>query len=146
MSRRVLVIDDEPDILRLVRLALEFKGGYRVFVADDPREGLVQAKLLQPDLILLDVLMPGLSGYEVLDRLRRDPRTARIPVVLLTARAQKREIQEGLQRDVIGYITKPFEALRLVEVLEEMLQFAQGLEASSSPGPALSSSQSGSST
>ena len=118
---RVLVIEDEPDIQTLIQMALEFTGGYEVSVASDGPEGLESARGGRPDLILLDAMMPGMDGFEVCRRLKGDPATAAIPVVFLTAKAQASEIEEGLQLGAAGYLTKPFDPLKLSEELEAVL-------------------------
>ena len=118
---KILVIEDEPDIQILIQMALEFTGGYQVTVASTGKAGIDSARAAQPDLILLDAMMPGMDGFEVCRRLKGDPETAKIPVVFLTAKAQASEIEEGLRLGAAGYLTKPFDPLRLKIELEALL-------------------------
>ena len=94
--RTVLVADDDEDILQLVSFRLE-RAGYTVVTAADGPEALAAARQHQPDLAVLDVMMPGLNGYEVTRQLRADPATAAIPVILLTARVQEADVSRGFE-------------------------------------------------
>jgi DNA-binding response OmpR family regulator len=105
--RTVLVVDDEQDILDLVRYRLEHDG-YRVITASDGESGLSMARAERPDLCVLDVMMPKLSGLEVLAHLRDDPSTAAIRVILLTARGQDADVDRGFELGAHDYVTKPF--------------------------------------
>ncbi|MGZ4277012.1 MAG: response regulator transcription factor [Solirubrobacteraceae bacterium] len=106
-SPTVLVADDEQDILNLVRFRLE-RDGYRVVCANDGAEALELARAEQPALCVLDVMMPKYSGLEVLRELRADPATAGVRVILLTARGQDRDVDEGFEVGADDYVTKPF--------------------------------------
>jgi DNA-binding response OmpR family regulator len=106
-AKTVLVVDDEQDILDLVRFRLEHDG-YRVLTASDGQTGLTLAQTERPDLCILDVMMPKLSGLEVLAHLRGDPATANTPVILLTARGQDADVDRGFELGAHDYITKPF--------------------------------------
>jgi DNA-binding response OmpR family regulator len=106
-NKTVLVVDDEQDILDLVRFRLEHDG-YRVLTASDGQSGLTLAQTERPDLCILDVMMPKLSGLEVLAHLRGDPATANTPVILLTARGQDADVDRGFELGAHDYITKPF--------------------------------------
>ena len=106
-AKTVLVVDDEQDILDLVRFRLEHDG-YRVLTASDGQTGLTLAQQERPDLCILDVMMPKLSGLEVLARLRADPATAATRVILLTARGQDADIDRGFELGAHDYVTKPF--------------------------------------
>ena len=103
----VLVADDDPDILTLVGFRLE-RAGYEVLPARDGEEALALALERQPDLAILDVMMPKLDGYEVTQRLRKDPATSGMPVILLTARVQEADITRGFEAGADDYIKKPF--------------------------------------
>jgi DNA-binding response OmpR family regulator len=103
----VLIADDDPDILTLVGFRLE-RAGYEVLPARDGEEALVLALERQPDLAILDVMMPKLDGYEVTQRLRNDPSTSGMPVILLTARVQEADITRGFEAGADDYIKKPF--------------------------------------
>ena len=106
-AKTVLVVDDEQDILDLVRFRLEHDG-YRVLTASDGQTGLTLAQQERPDLCILDVMMPKLSGLEVLARLRADPATAATRVILLTARGQDADVDRGFELGAHDYVTKPF--------------------------------------
>ena len=106
-AKTVLVVDDEQDILDLVRFRLEHDG-YRVLTATDGQTGLTLAQAERPDLCILDVMMPKLSGLEVLANLRADPATADTRVILLTARGQDADVDRGFELGAHDYVTKPF--------------------------------------
>jgi DNA-binding response OmpR family regulator len=103
----VLVADDDPDILTLVGFRLE-RAGYDVLPAHDGEEALALALERQPDLAILDVMMPKLDGYEVTQRLRDNSATSGMPVILLTARVQEADITRGFEAGADDYIKKPF--------------------------------------
>lgn len=103
----VLVADDEPDILDLVRFRLE-REGLEVLAARDGREALDLAREHRPAVSVLDVMMPKLSGLEVLARLRNDPETAHLRVIMLTARSQEADVDDGFDTGADDYIIKPF--------------------------------------
>jgi DNA-binding response OmpR family regulator len=103
----VLVADDDPDILALVTFRLE-RGGYDVVGAADGEAALRLALERVPDLVVLDVMMPKLDGYEVTTRLRQNERTRRVPVILLTARVQEADIARGFEVGADDYVKKPF--------------------------------------
>lgn len=103
----VLVADDDPDILALVTFRLE-RAGYAVVGANDGEQALQLALEQPPDLVVLDVMMPKLDGYEVTTRLRQNERTRRIPIILLTARVQEADIARGFEVGADDYVKKPF--------------------------------------
>jgi DNA-binding response OmpR family regulator len=123
-SVRILVADDDPDLLELLRLNLEAEG-HTVAVACDGTEALEMAMQVRPDLLVLDVMMPGLDGLEVTRKLRERPETAGLPIVLLTARGSNPEILEGWQSGADYYITKPFELEHLLYFIELMQEKAK---------------------
>ena len=106
-AKTVLVVDDQEDILDLVRFRLEHDG-YRVLTASDGQTGLTLAQAERPDLCILDVMMPKLSGLEVLAHLRADPATADIRVILLTSRGQDADVDRGFELGANDYVTRPF--------------------------------------
>jgi DNA-binding response OmpR family regulator len=116
----VLVIDDEPPIRLLCRVNLE-ASGMEVFEAENGPDGVELAKTERPDVILLDVMMPGMDGWQVLDQLLADERTNEIPIVFLTARAELRDQARGLELGGIDYITKPFNPLDLAPLVDDLL-------------------------
>ena len=116
----VLVIDDEPPIRLLCRVNLEAEGMVVLEAADGP-SGLEAARSSAPDVILLDVMMPGLDGWRVAEELLDDDRTAEIPIVFLTARAELRDRARGLDLGGIDYVTKPFNPVELAPLVRKLL-------------------------
>jgi DNA-binding response OmpR family regulator len=112
----VLCADDDADIRALLTIRLE-RAGFRVAQAADGEQALSLARELSPDVLVLDVMMPRLSGTEVLLALRDDEATAAIPVVLLSARAQEADVERGLEAGADAYLAKPFQAPELIEVV-----------------------------
>ena len=110
---RLLVVEDDPIIQVLVREVL-VGAGYEVAVADDGESGLEQVRAERPDLMVLDVMMPGIDGYEVLAQVRGNPETAELPVVMLTALNSDEDIQKGFAAGANDYVTKPFQAEELL--------------------------------
>jgi DNA-binding response OmpR family regulator len=117
---RVLVVDDEPDLLELLRLDLEL-AGYRVEVARDGVEALEQLRQDPSDVVLLDVMMPRMDGWQVLAAMRSDERLADIPVVMLTALAGEVDQIRGHLSGAVRYVTKPFELSALLEAVDGVL-------------------------
>jgi len=111
-----LVVDDSTVIRELIAVNLELEG-FRVTTAGDGEEAVRLAEDVLPDVITLDVMMPRLNGFETVERLRQDERTARIPVVMVTGRAQSADLGRGTEVGVAAYLTKPFEPAELVEVV-----------------------------
>lgn len=121
---RVLVVEDERDIAALVAYHLT-KEGYRVRTAEAGNEALLAVQAERPDLVLLDLMLPGLSGYEVLSELRRRPELADVPVVVLTARKDEADRVKGLELGADDYVTKPFSPRELVLRVSAVLRRAQ---------------------
>ena len=117
---RVLVIDDEAPIRLLCRVNLEAEG-MTVLEAKDGPSGVAKAKEEQPDVVLLDVMMPGLDGWRVAEELLEDPNTREIPIVFLTARAEFRDRARGLDIGGVDYITKPFNPVELAPLVRSLL-------------------------
>ena len=117
---RVLVIDDEAPIRLLCRVNLEAEGMQVIEAADGPA-GLDQAREHTPDVVLLDVMMPGLDGWRVAEHLLEDERTNEIPIIFLTARAEFRDRARGLDIGGVDYVTKPFNPLELAPLVRELL-------------------------
>lgn len=124
----VLVVDDDPVIVNLLQVNFEIEG-YDVLTATGGEAGLAQARAGHPDVIVLDVMMPGIDGLEVARRLRAEADTRAIPIILLSAKAQASDIQAGLAV-ADEYVTKPFEPLELLERVNSVLERAKA-EASS---------------
>jgi len=117
---RVLVIDDEAPIRLLCRVNLEAEGMEVLEAADGPT-GLEQARERVPDVVLLDVMMPGLDGWRVAEQLLDDAETRNIPIIFLTARAEFRDRARGLDIGGVDYVTKPFNPLELAPLVRELL-------------------------
>ena len=120
MGIRVLVIDDEAPIRLLCRVNLEAEG-MEVLEASDGPSGLEQARNHSPDVILLDVMMPGLDGLRVAEELLDDPTTEDIPIVFLTARAELRDRARGIDLGGVDYVTKPFNPVELAPLVRGLL-------------------------
>ncbi len=118
---QILVVDDEPDILSVLVYHLS-REGYRVTTAVNGQGALTTAQAEHPDLIILDLMLPGMDGYEVLQRLRKADRTESIPVILLTARREEEERVKGFEVGADDYITKPFSARELTLRVEALLR------------------------
>ncbi|MDN3556240.1 response regulator transcription factor [Halomonas maura] len=121
---KVLVVDDEPNIV----LSLEFlmqQAGFEVTTAGDGEAALDCVAAAPPDLLLLDISLPGISGFDVLERLRADPALARLPIIMLTAHGREVEREKGLALGADDYITKPFSTQALVEKVKALLDEAR---------------------
>jgi DNA-binding response OmpR family regulator len=117
----VLVIDDEAPIRLLCKVNLEAEGMDVLEAADGP-SGLEQAREQAPDVVLLDVMMPGLDGWQVAEALLQDDLTRNIPIIFLTARAEFRDRARGLDIGGVDYVTKPFNPLELAPLVRELLE------------------------
>ena len=119
--RKILVVDDERHIVRLIQVNLE-RQGYNVVTAHDGKEALEKVASEKPDLVVLDVMMPYMDGFEVLRNLRRDPATAELPVIMLTAKAQDQDVLRGWQEGVDMYLTKPFNPQELITFVKRIFR------------------------
>lgn len=118
--RHVMCVEDEPDIRLVAQIALETVGGLRVSLCPSGTEAHAMALELQPDLIVLDVMMPGLDGPGALKALRDDPRTAGIPAIFMTAKVQPAEIEHLKSLGAIDVVAKPFDPMGLAAQLREI--------------------------
>ncbi len=121
MKTRILLIEDDENITELVRYNLE-RSNYVVDTAMDGEEGLMRASEEAPDLILLDWMLPNLSGLEICRRLRRSPETANVPIIMLTARADEPDRIRGLETGADDYVTKPFSPKELIARIQAVLR------------------------
>jgi two-component system alkaline phosphatase synthesis response regulator PhoP/two-component system response regulator VicR len=119
-GRKVLAVDDERHIVRLIQVNLE-RAGYQVATAFDGAEALKKVESDKPDLIVLDVMMPKMDGFEVLKRLQANPESREIPIVMLTAKAQDADVFRGWASGVSAYLTKPFNPLELITFVKRIL-------------------------
>jgi two-component system phosphate regulon response regulator PhoB len=118
--KKVLVVEDEEDVRELVAFKLS-SAGYDVTVAVDGEEGLAQARRIRPDLVLLDWMTPRLNGLDAAIAMRADPELAAIPVILLTAKSQERDVERGFSAGIDDYIVKPFSPKELLSRIEAVL-------------------------
>jgi CheY-like chemotaxis protein len=132
MAHRLMVVEDEPENRLFIGLLLRTEGFDVVEAEDGPTALAVLEQETPPELILLDVMMPGLNGWQVYQRLRENPRWRNIPVVMLTALAQRSDVERAVELGVDGYVTKPFEPADLLHTIEKAL----GGTAHPSPQPA----------
>jgi DNA-binding response OmpR family regulator len=120
MSKRILIIDDEVNIVISVEFLLE-QAGYYVRVAHNGEEGLAWVATFEPDLVLLDVMMPRLNGFDVCRRIRQNPAWQDIKIIMLTAKGREAEITKGLALGANTYITKPFSTRELLAEVKRIL-------------------------
>ena len=119
--KRILVVDDERHIVRLVQVNLE-RAGYQVLTAFDGKEALKKVDSERPELIVLDVMMPYMDGFEVLKHLKSNPATKDIPVIMLTAKAQDADVFRGWSSGVDCYLTKPFNPMELLTFVKRIFE------------------------
>ena len=124
-TKRILVIDDEDGIREIIQICLEAAAGWEVETAASGSEGLAIAQTMQPDAILLDVMMPDMDGPTTFRQLQADSATQHIPTILLTAKAKISEQQQFIELGITGVITKPFKAQDLVNQIREILQWSK---------------------
>jgi len=120
-KKRILLVDDEKDLVETVSFRLQ-ANNYAVIFAYDGQEGLEKAKKENPDLIILDLMLPKMDGYKVCGLLKADARYNKIPIIMFTARAQESDIKMGEEAGADAYITKPFEPQVLLEKIKELLK------------------------
>jgi len=121
MAKRVLIVDDEPNIVAALEYLLR-RSGYEVHVASDGEAALQQVQAVAPDLVLLDVMMPEKSGYDVCQRIRAHPQWSKIRIVILSAKGREAEMSKGLSLGADAYVTKPFSNADLVACIGELLR------------------------
>jgi len=120
-ERKIVLVDDESELVQLLQIELEM-GGYRVSAAYDGEAGLRLVRETRPDLVLLDVMMPGLDGYQVLKSIKDDPAIKDTCVIMLTAKGLEGEIQKGLDLGADDYIAKPFHSELLIKKVKRFLE------------------------
>lgn len=118
--KKILIADDDPVIIELLQVNLELEG-YDVVSAADGREAVDKAVAEDPDLVILDIMMPRMDGWSARAELAGDPRTAGLPVIFLSARAQQADLKKGYESGVAEYVTKPFEPTELLSIIERVL-------------------------
>ncbi len=120
MANKILIVEDEEGIREIEKIVLE-KDGYKVETAEDARAGLAKAAAGGFDLIISDIMMPGMDGFQLLQELRKVPAARNTPVILITAMAEQRDKVKGLNLGAVEYITKPFSTRDLLEKIKEVL-------------------------
>jgi two-component system alkaline phosphatase synthesis response regulator PhoP len=123
LAKKILAVDDERHIVRLIQVNLE-RAGYQVVTAFDGPEALKKVQSEKPDLVVLDVMMPKMDGFEVLKRLQANPETREVPVIMLTAKAQDADVFRGWASGVSAYLTKPFNPLELITFVKRIFSGA----------------------
>lgn len=118
--KKVLIVEDQPDVRDLIRITLELEH-FEIHEAPDGMAGLAEAQRLRPDLVLLDIMMPGLDGLQLCHRLKSDPALKRTRVVMLTARDQAADRRQASQAGADHYLVKPFSPLELLSVVNRLL-------------------------
>jgi len=119
--KKILIVDDEKNILLVLKIALK-KAGYETILAKDGLEAIEKAREQKPDLILLDIVLPKLNGYLVYEALQEEPKTAKIPVVFISAKSEKEDIDKALDLGGEDYLTKPLEKEKLLQTINEILE------------------------
>jgi len=120
MKKKILVVDDEPQIVELIQIMLGDE--YDYIEANSGHEALEKASSEKPDLVLLDIMMPDMDGYQVCQRLRADPNTKDIVIAMVSAKKEDHDILQGIDVGAIAYITKPFDGFELTEKVKELLE------------------------
>ena len=120
MTPVVLVVDDDEDNIRIISTMLLARG-YEVRLARDGRSAMESIRQQRPDLVLLDVMMPGMDGMQVLDTIRADPRTTALPVILVTAKTEDQDLLDGYRAGAQYYVTKPFTSRQLLYAISHVL-------------------------
>jgi DNA-binding response OmpR family regulator len=121
MAKRILIVEDDPSVLRAISYMLE-KEGYSVLTAVNGLEGLKKAREESPDLLVLDVMLPGIDGFEICHRLRAESPTAKLPILMLSAKGQAADKSMGLGVGANEYLTKPVERTVLLSKIEALLE------------------------
>jgi len=121
MSKKIVVADDEPDVLFMTAFSLRTVGGFEVVEARNGLEAVEKAQQVHPDLIVLDIKMPRMNGYEACRKLKEIPELRDVPVIFLSAKGQRQEIEEGLSAGAADYILKPFAPEELIAKVRKLL-------------------------
>lgn len=120
-NKKILIIDDESSLVEMLSMRLEAHN-YRVISACDGEEGLDKARSAAPDLIILDLMLPKLDGYQVCRMLKSDERYKHIPIIIFTARAQESDMKAGMEAGADAYVTKPFEPAILLDKIIQLIK------------------------
>jgi DNA-binding response OmpR family regulator len=121
MAKKILIIEDYPATSKMIAEILEMEG-FEAIIAPDGATGLEKAAAEKPNLILLDIMLPGMDGLEVCTRLRANMETKDIPVIMVSVKASDEDIKSGLNRGANGYVSKPFDPFKLIEIVKKHLK------------------------
>jgi DNA-binding response OmpR family regulator len=119
-KKRILIVDDEPNIVTSLEFLMR-REGFEVDIAADGEQALRAVGRIVPDLVLLDIMLPRLNGFEVCEKLRSDPRSSHVKIVMLTAKGRDTDVEKGMALGADLYVTKPFSTKELVERIRQML-------------------------
>lgn len=119
-KKKILIVEDEESLLKLESILLTSRG-YEVVGAADGAAALEKAVSTRPDLIILDIMLPKIDGFEVCRRIKQDPETAHIPVMMLTAKKSEQDCDRGKAAGASAYVTKPFKSARIIEIIQGLL-------------------------
>lgn len=120
VKKKILIVEDEESLLKLESILLTSKG-YSVTGVADGVSALEQVVLIKPDLIVLDIMLPGMDGFEVCRIIKQNPETAHIPVMMLTAKKSSQDCERGMAAGASVYVTKPFKSAKIIEIIQELL-------------------------
>lgn len=134
MPKKILAVDDERHIVRLIQVNLE-RAGYEVVTAFEGKNALVKVVVEKPDLVILDSMMPGMDGFEVLQYIRNHPTTQELPIIMLTPRAANADVFRGWQGPKDCFITKPFNPMELISFVKRIFRTPGEDEGGSHPFP-----------
>lgn len=121
MNKKILIVDDEPNIVMTLEYAFK-KQNYQVFIARDGQEALDILETKVPDVILLDIMMPKVDGYQTLEQIKENKNLEKVKVVFLTAKTKSTDIDKGLELGADKYLTKPFSIKKVIKEIEELIQ------------------------
>ena len=121
MTKQILIVDDEPNLVMPIQFLME-QQGYRVMIAERGEDALDLIYQYKPDLVLLDIMLPGIDGYEVCEIVRLNPKYRKVKIIFLTAKGREEEIAKGLALGADAYITKPYSNAALVAKVKELLE------------------------
>ncbi len=119
--KKILLIDDEQDFCYFLKINMELYGGYKIIISSDLKKVVKTVRRHKPDIILLDIMMPDISGFEILKQLKNDKKISSIPVILLTARDDEESKNKGMELGAEEYIIKPFEIENLKDKIEKII-------------------------
>ena len=121
MAKKILIVEDYPATSKMVADILEMEG-FQAVIAADGTSGLEKARSEKPDLILLDIMLPGINGLEVCSQIKADAATKSIPVILVSVKTSEEDVKLGLSKGANGYVAKPFDPFKLVEIVKKFLK------------------------